>query len=195
MYITKLDIVNQCLGSMGESPVNSLDYNNPFISSADLSFKGALAREQAPGWYFNTETIEVRPTIDQEYYVSVDVLGLVRRHNPAWLSLRGRRLYDNGAGTFLRGTSPLRCRITRLVEFDQLPFHMQSLIQWATVLDFQTAYDADESKVRQAQENYARAYTQLMAEHTRAVSTNGLSYGSVGHTRHNIRRPLGRNNR
>lgn len=192
MLITKLDVINQCLASMGEAPVNSLDYNNPLITSADNAFKNAVSQTQAMGWYFNIEFITITPTIDGEYYIPVDVLGLVVKDNPPWMSQRGRRVYDNRVGTYFLGTKELEVRIIRLVPFDDLTYHAQQLVQWATVRDFQVSYDADAGKVEAADSKYAEAYALLHAEHIRAVQANSNYSGQGGAMRTSIMYPRSR---
>ena len=61
MNITQLTVVNACLASMGEEPINSLADENAFVNSAKFALEQANINEQTRGWYFNLETITLHP--------------------------------------------------------------------------------------------------------------------------------------
>lgn len=189
--ITELDVVSACLASMGEAAPNSLDDSNPFIQSALQSLAHSSVSEQSRGWYFNMETIEVRPTVDEEYYVPGDILGLVPGPGPNHIVIRGRKLYDTSAGKPLQGTKVLHARVIRNVPFKDLPYHAQRLVRAATVLFFQQSYDGDEQKINEAKEEHDIARANVNAEHTRSVNVNMLHQGATGNTRHNWYYPQG----
>lgn len=181
--ITKLDVVSACLASMGESAPNSLDDSNPFIQSALQALEHCSVAEQSRGWYFNMETIEVRPTVDGQYYVPSDILGLVPGPGPNHLVIRGRLLYDTSAGKPLQGTKVLHARVIRNVPFENLPYHAQRFVRASTVLYFQQSYDGDELKIEEAKEEHDIARVMLTAEHTRSVNVNMLDQGVTGRIR------------
>jgi hypothetical protein len=182
VLITELQVVNACLASMGEAPANSLDEDNTFITAARDALSNKLPEEQSAGWYYNTEISSIHPNTDGEYYAPADTLGLSTNANPPWLSLRGRRLYDNRNARFLNGSEPVKVVIIRLLPLEDCPFHAARAIKAATVIYFQQSYDGDEFKLRQAYEQYADARRELMAEHTRAVRANMLYQGDTGVT-------------
>lgn len=184
MLITKLDVVNACLASMGESPANSLNESNSFITSALTALANALPAEQSPGWYFNLERVKVSPTVDGEYYVPADVLSLAPDKSPNWMAIRGRRVYDRNIGDYLRGSSAIYVHVIRNIPLEDLPYHAQRLVQAATVVYFQKSYDGDELKIKDASDEYAKARTLLMAEHIRTVRANMLYHGVPGERLH-----------
>lgn len=181
MLVTKLDVVNACLASMGESPVNSLDTDNIFISSALDALGHAGPAELSYGWYFNIEKIELKPTVDGSYYVPTDTIGLTVDLNPPWLSIRARRLYDNRSGQVFTGKSPVQVTITRNLKFEDMPYHAQRAIKAKTVQYFQKSYDGDAQKIQDAEDEYAESRAMLMSEHIRAVGANMLYQGATGH--------------
>lgn len=186
MLITELDVVNDCLASMGESPANSLNVSNPFITSAKNALANAQVAEQSVGWFFNIETVRLLPTVDQEYYVPADCLALTTEKTPNNIVIRGRRLYDRSVGEYYRNTKPIKVEIIRNVPFDDLPFHAQRMIKAATVVTFQRSYDGDEIKIRDAEREYALARQFLMAEHIRSVRANMIYHGQGAEYLHNI---------
>jgi hypothetical protein len=189
--IRKIDVVNACLASLGESPAESIDEDNPFIASAISSLNRVNASQQGRGWWYNWDRVYITPNAQGWYAVSADVLGLRTGINPPWMSLRGRRIYDNRNAKFFSAddynSKNLLCWITRLVEFDDCPFHMQDMIQWATVLDFQSNYDCDDQKIALAQNGYEKAEIEINREHTRAVRQNALTTGPGGAMMNRIR--------
>ena len=52
---TELSAVNAILGSIGQAPVSSLDYNNPEIAFIFNLLKESNQDIQAEGWTFNLE--------------------------------------------------------------------------------------------------------------------------------------------
>lgn len=180
MILSRLEVVNACLASMGESPVNSVNESSPFIASALNAMESAHANEQSLGWFFNLERITINPTEDGEYYVPADCLGLSTDKTPNYITIRGRRLYDRSQGEYLTGTKPLVVHIIRNVPFDDLPYHARRLVKAATVVEFQKSYDGDEIKIRDAEREYDIARQYLMAEHTRNVRANMIYHGNTG---------------
>lgn len=196
ILVTELNVVNACLASMGQAPINSLDSRNPFVTSATNALQDALVSEQSSGWYYNTERITVtRNAGDGYFYVPADVIGLIARRpfNPPWLALRGRRLYDNREGAYYTNDrqANLDIVIIRYIQLEELPFHAAAAIRARTVMKFQSDYDGDQLKIAQAQTEYALHRGELMAEHTRNVQANMLYQGSVGETIHENRYHIG----
>jgi len=180
MLITKLDIINACLECMGEAPVNSFDELHPIATSAMAALEHCTVAEQAPGWWYNKETIEIIPTTDGEYYIPTDVLSIVADQNPPWLTQRGSRVYDRRVGQYFTGTAPLRVSVVRLVDFDDLPYQAKLLVRAATQKQFQSSFDADETKIQEARDAYATAYQLHNSEHIRSVRANLLYQGATG---------------
>lgn len=186
--MTELDIVNRCLATMGELPLNSIEGSrNPVVTNARNAFRDKTIDEQAAGWWYNIEQIKLAPVSPDasgrgEYKAPSDTLALAtdQDFNPAWLTLRGSRLYDTGKGEYHTGDRPMDVRLVRLVPFDDLPYSAQRLIRDATVLKFQMDYDGDELKIQEAQGQYREAYGNCMTDHIRSVKANLLYKGSNG---------------
>lgn len=202
-FITELDVVNRCLATMGELPINSLEGNrNPIVTNARSAFKDITIEEQAAGWWFNTEVVNLDPQGAEPnkpgfYRPPTDCLSLatVDDFNPAWLSIRNRKLYDNGRAEVHMGTRTMPVKIIRLVPFDDLPYNAQRLIRDSAVFKFQMDYDGDELKIAQAEDSYKEAYAICMADHTRSVKANMLYKGTAGSALVRSRIPYGRTGR
>lgn len=176
MNITQLTVINACLASMGEEPINSLADENAFINGAKFALEQANINEQTRGWYFNMETLTVHPhSIDKQYYIPADVIDFTQEKvNPGWLNLRGNKIYDSDNAEYLTGTSPFKVRIIRLLTFEDLPIMARRMVKGAAVMLFQQSYDGDSTKIQEAQQEYQMAYTYLNTQHIKSVGANFL---------------------
>lgn len=172
MLITQLTVVNACLASMGEEPINSLAEENAFVNSAKFAFENSVSNIQSEGWWFNKEILTIRPDTSGRYIVPSDVLDLNVETTPGWLAMRGNRLYDTAHAEFLEGTHSMDVDIIRLLSFEDLPYHARRLVKAATVILFQQSYDGDAQKVKDAKDEYTLAYHLCKAQHIRAVGAN-----------------------
>lgn len=176
MNITQLTVVNACLASMGEEPVNSLAENNSFITAAKFALEQATLHEQSRGWYFNTETITLLPdSRNNRYYLPADVIDFSDDEiNPGWLTHRGNALYNSNEGEHFTGTQPIKIRIIRLLAFEDLPLMARRMTKAAAVQLFQQSYDGDTTKIQEATTEYQMAYIYLNTQHIKAVGANFL---------------------
>ncbi len=172
MNITKLTVVNECLASMGEEPINSLAETNAFVNSALFALENATLNEQSEGWWFNKERIKINPDVNGRYIVPTDVIDLNIDESPPWLSVREGRLYDNTEGEYLTGTKPYVASVMRLLQFESLPLIARRLVKASAVAAFQKAYDGDQAKIADADEEYGVARILARAQHIRAVRAN-----------------------
>jgi Tail tubular protein len=194
MRLTQLDVVNQCLASMGETPLNAIDTDHPFVAAALLKMKTTNTQEQAKGWWFNTDYVTLTPDPNTKFiYVPADAINV----NPdddgsAWV-IRGRRLYDRFQSTY-EFASDVSVYLVRELPFDDLPMLANHMIAARTVLDFQNDYDGDADKYNKLGGAYQQVFTTLRAEHIRQVKANMLNNPSVMKTLRQIR-PMGRYSR
>lgn len=187
--ITTLDVVNACLDTMGESPLNALDADHPYVASALNALKSASTQEQGIGWWFNQDTIELPldPNTGVCYFPG-DVTSL-DTGDPR-ITQRGRRLYDRANGTFdLRIIAPngVFAFVTREIPFEDLPALAQQVIQARTKLDFQNSFDGDANKYNKLAQIHQRLFMLLKAEHIRNSKPNFLNAPSVQQKMRHIR--------
>jgi hypothetical protein len=122
---TELDAVNVMLGTIGESPINSLDAATGVVDA--VTARSILAevsvQVQEEGWHFNTDfEFTLTPASDGNIYVpgnaiEVDTSAYSRDYDVA---IRGNRLYDRNGKTYTF-TESLKADITTLLEFNELP--------------------------------------------------------------------------
>ena len=122
---TELDAVNIMLGTIGESPINSLDAATGVVDA--VTARSILAevsvQVQEEGWHFNTDyEFDLTPDNSGFIYVpsnaiEVDTSPYSRDYDVA---IRGNRLYDRGNKTYVF-SKPLKADLTILLEFNELP--------------------------------------------------------------------------
>ncbi|UGL61138.1 tail tubular protein A [Pseudomonas phage Eisa9] len=193
MMLTELEVVNECLASMGELPINSIaNSTNPMVTNARAAFQRANVGEQGVGWWFNTETVKITPQTDGTCFVPADTLSLYTKdkYNPQWLTIRGRKLYDTGNAEYYTTGNPISIKLIRYLPFNDLPYNAQRLVAAATVEKFQLNYDGDQQKQTAASDEYTASYALCMMDHTRAVGANMLNDGGTGRARASTRIPF-----
>jgi hypothetical protein len=185
-FLTELDVVNECLKTLGELPLNSLDDEHDLVPAAQAALKRANMREQAKAWWFNKELTRLIPDPVTE---SITLPGDTIRVDPTDETLnyvqRGNRLYQpfaSAAADKFKFTQSVECWLVRELVFTDLPPTAQTLVSIAAVLDFQKDYDADKQRVDALKEDYRMAFITLNSEHIRNVNANRLRSPSMVRT-------------
>lgn len=186
--LSELDVVNECLSTMGELPVSSLDDDHSLIAAARRALRFCNTREQARQWWFNTEVVTLVRDLNEYIFVPNDAIRCDPLNSSLNLIQRGRRLYETGSRDVEAGYkmkySTLQCRLIREIPFEDLPPSAQTLICVAAQLRFMVAYDADGNRYRQLLGEYQEAYATVNAEHIRNNATNLLDkHPTIGRLR------------
>lgn len=122
---TELEAVNIMLGTIGESPVNSLASAE---STVDVATARQILRETlmavlARGWQFNTElSWSLSPNTSGELQIPGNCLQIDSTGVSKWVDVvqRGGRLYDRVNHTYVFG-GPLVVDMIILLEFTEIP--------------------------------------------------------------------------
>lgn len=167
-----LDVINDCLGTMGETPLNAEDDAHPYRPAA-VSILDRVNREfQARGWWFNRETLTLAPSaVDSAIYLPGDTINV--RTADRTIVQRYRRLYDTANGTYVF-TSSKEVTLIRLVPFKETPELFAAYAAAEAVLRFQKRYDGDSQKTRELDREQLNARIAANAEETRHVQANLL---------------------
>lgn len=181
---TTLDVVNECLESLGEVPLNTLLEQHEFKNSALRALSKANRRVQAPGWWFNLETVTLDPApLTGQIALAGDTIAWrsgtrsktgVRAEPKPWLVQRGLRLYDTNAESFVI-TESVTGELVRLIPFEDLPPVVNDYIAAEAVLRFQSAFDADTQKRADVEKTWAITRIAANAENTRQLGINLLA--------------------
>ena len=178
---TTLEVVNDCLATMGETPLNTLAEPHEFKASAQRMLQRANKSIQAVGWWCNLEATTYVPGPNGQIQLPGDALKwqsgvrssdrLIRGQAKPWIIQRGSRLYDTREGSY-QITEEVTGELVRLVPFEELPLVLNEFIAAQTVLRFQSNFDADNSKRAELTENWKVARIDVRAEQIRQAAVN-----------------------
>ena len=160
---TELSAVNNILGAIGQSPITTLNFDNPEISFIFNLLRDANVDTQAEGWHFNTEK-HVRFAIDANGKIAIgnDILSMDLHDNQARrtsnLVRRNGFLYDKQDHTDVF-TADLDLDVVRLYNFEDLPIVFRRYITYRASRQAATQLVANPQLVKllQGQEALARA--------------------------------------
>lgn len=181
MAVEVLDIVNACLATMGESPLNTLEEDHSYKAAAEDKLRRSHEDLSARSLWFNTEWVRVVPQADTKYiYVPQDVIGVDAESQCGMFRVaqRGRRLYDTGRNRYEFNKSII-IKIKRHLDFDLLPYEAQKFIRDDAVLAFQSDFDGDRIKYERLSEYRHQSRLDLNAEDVRQKRVNLLRRRSV----------------
>ena len=129
---TELSAVNSILGSIGQSPVNNLDFDNPEIGFIHNLLREVNVDVQNEGWSFNSEE-HVTFSPDSNGYITMPT-NVIRfdvhdglNNRTTNVVVRNGRLYDKYTHTDVF-TSDLLVDVVSLYEFNDLPSIFQRYI-------------------------------------------------------------------
>lgn len=168
--MTRLEVLNACLATMGEKPLNSLNDPHPMRSAALGRLYTENRRRQAKGVWFNQEEITLDPSpADSRIYLPGDAISF--RAPTRDTAIRAKKLYDLKNGTNLF-TDSISGQLIRLVPFEDLPESAAAYYAAEVVLKFQMDYDGDSTKTRQLAADRDDAKVEYNIDHTRNRKTN-----------------------
>ena len=122
---TELSAVNSILGAIGQSPLTTLNFDNPEVAMIYNLLRDANVDTQAEGWHFNTEK-HVKFAIDANGKIAIgnDILSMDLHENHAKrthdLVRRAGFFYDKIDHTDVF-TDDLTLDVVRLYNFEDLP--------------------------------------------------------------------------
>ena len=122
---TELSAVNSILGAIGQSPLTTLNFDNPEVAMVYNLLRDANVDTHAEGWHFNTEK-HVKFAIDANGKIAIgnDILSMDLHENQAKrthdLVRRAGFLYDKIDHTDVF-TDDLTLDVGRLYNFEDLP--------------------------------------------------------------------------
>jgi hypothetical protein len=185
MATTTLSVVNACLASMGETPLNAISEPHEFKASAIRALAKSSRSLQARGWWYNTEAMTLTPAPTTGFMqLAGDVIKwqsgvrstdlLVRSQAKPWLIQRGSRLYDTRTRSYSI-TEDVTGEVVREIPFEDLPPVVADYIAADAVLKFQSNYDGDNNRRQELLQELAQARMEVNAEETRQLASNVIN--------------------
>lgn len=184
---TELEAVNRLLGSIGQGPVNTLEFSGiPDVSDALAALRETLKDVEAVGWSWNTDrNYTLNP--DPSGYIAIPDGALeadpedksstvVIRRNPATGKLS---LYDTNEQTFKFDDS-VDVYIVWAFPFEDIPQAARTYVTILAGRRFQAERVTSEVLERFEQEQEARAYANLYRIERRVRDANSFRNNSEG---------------
>ena len=151
---TELSAVNNILGAIGQSPLTTLNFDNPEVSFIYNLLRDANVDTQAEGWHFNTEKhIKFSPDTNGKIAIGNDILSMDLNDNEARrtydLVRRNGFLYDKQDHTDDFSTiDSIDLDVVRLYNFEDLPIVFRRFITYRASAAAATQLVANPNLVR-----------------------------------------------
>lgn len=178
MGISKLDVVNACIATMGQLPLDSVDslygHGAAALSKLNQNIEAVLAR----GWWFNIVPLALKYHAGTGMSV---VPGDVITFTPA----DTRYQMIGGAVTdMMLGTTAIWADVQgeaiKRIDWDKIPVEAQMYISAVTVQDFLMDFDASSLRAQQATLKTTETLAALRSTDIKARRINFLTQGSGG---------------
>lgn len=168
----RLDALNRALGTMGLTPLASIDTDQPYVDAALSLYDLTLAAQIARGWHFNRFTVELVPDPDGVITRAANMVSFVPTP-PLPVAWEGTRLrYVDQP--FKKFTKPVVGRGIFTVSDEDLPELFWQMCMLQAVTQFQTVYDGDSTKTRLLTAELAVAANAWGVQEIQAVQANML---------------------
>jgi hypothetical protein len=159
---TEVHAINSILGAIGQSPVTTLDYDNPEVAMVARTLADVSNQVQAEGWVFNTEyRYPLVPDSKNEIKFPENVLQIDLSDTESRsrdVIRRNGKLYDKLNHTF-EFTSQIYADIVWKFDFEDLPHPFKQFITYraSRIVSSQLVGDTELYKLLIDQEAVARA--------------------------------------
>ena len=166
---TELSAVNSILGAIGQSPLTTLNFDNPEVAIIYNLLRDANVDTQAEGWHFNTEKhVTYSPDANKHIVIGNDILSMDLHDNytkrTSNLVRRNGRLYDKMSTKDNKDEfdSDIHLDIVKVYSFEDLPIVFRRYITYRASRIAATQLVANAGLVRLlgVQEQQARAALQ-----------------------------------
>jgi hypothetical protein len=158
--LTKLAAINIILSNVGQSPVTSIDSNNPAITLAESILDEVTNALQTEQWHFNTEQdYPFVPDVNGQITVPSNLLGLdLVPWDDRDIVIRNGKLYDKKDHTYTF-TGTLYLDVVWSFDFMDLPevFKQYAAIRAANLFAGRAVGSTEVVKYSEREESIARA--------------------------------------
>ncbi|PDT45349.1 phage tail protein [Sinorhizobium fredii] len=164
--LTELDAVNEILGTIAESPVNSLDEEVVIDASLAMKIlKTTSVEVQSRGWWFNRlDEYELLPDVRKEIQLPPNVLKIkATGATSSKVVQRGQLLYDLTNKT-LEFEAPVTVELTQGLEFEEMPSTARVYITVRAARKYQDRYFGDQATHSYTKQDETEALAALKNE-------------------------------
>ena len=182
--MTRLEVINAMLSSVGQLPVSTLDSTHPFVTTTRAVLDSVDKHVQAIGWWFNKDfNISLSPDAGGNIVLPTTVL-TVDPVNPNIPYLqRGGKLYDpySASSTF---TDAVVVNLISLLDFEEIPEPAAMYIKRRAVLEYFLDFDGEKIKLEYLgslmEESKAALYAEQMRIKRANIASNPQYLALVG---------------
>jgi hypothetical protein len=184
--LTQLEAVNQLLGTIRESPVNSLEDPLPPEALTAKEILDEVSREVLNmGWAFNIERkVTLIPDNDGRVTLGGDVLSIevdpdtvsTDKHDPV---ARGPTLFNRATNTYIFEAPVKLRRLYRMLPWDNFPGSARQYITERAARIFANRTSGSQKLERDASIEEQRALRELRREHGETQRSNMLNSPGV----------------
>lgn len=147
--ITELETINKMLSASGLAPVADMNTQHPSYKKALLKLTDVSRSVQSQGYWFNSSTQTLTPTIDGSVYVPNQALhcsALDEEDVADGIVARGSRMYSTANRTYTLNKS-VRVELVELLAYDELPPAVAEFIAARAVHEFYLDQGGQEPKL------------------------------------------------
>ena len=200
--VTRLEIINHMLFTIGEQVQNTLETMHPSVTQAQAILTSVDKDFQGRGWWFNKEyeiTLalnELGQIIVPESAMSVEVVAcsaapLANRNQYA---VRGNKIYDAVNHTFTIA-GPLVCNIVIQLDIEDLPHSAGTYVKHMAAEAMHTDDDGDtKGKGEKLAERVMLAWHNLKAEELKVANINALNSPHAAQLRYRMTQAMAPSN-
>lgn len=176
--LTRLDVINRMLASIGTAPLSNEDAGHPMYMRASDCLDTVDLECQMQGWWYN-KSVTVLPRATTGYIsVPSDAISVDPTDTNSPVIRRGYRLFDPIRQSYIFDNGIEVHMVTRL-PLPELPPSAQLYVKAEAVRTFFLDEDGDELKLRVYMQDAERALQKLRAEHLKHSDVNVNNYGAA----------------
>jgi hypothetical protein len=190
--MTKLDIINAMLASLGESPLNELDARHPVVSSGlriIAQKTKTIQLNSGAGWWFNKlPKYTLKLDVNNRIAVPQDLLSYSTDY-PNRLGIKSGYLFDldNDTDVF---TAPVSISAIRDVEYTDLPNAILDCIAYEAIFDFSRDNEGDTEKMKSISRQAERSWIAARSQNIREQKANTQRNPQIAYALSNIQHLL-----
>ena len=189
--LTKLDVVNSCLGSIGENPVTNAESNHPSVIAVRAVFDRVTKALQSKGWWYNSEeALILSQDIDGYIILPSNTLKADPTDTTEKYIQRGTRMYDPENHTFVIGRE-LTVDLMVQLDIEDCPHSVADWIMKQCTYEFYRNDDGDRDKAQSLMSDAYLAEIEVKKEHLAASDVNAQNRPVSQLLMSRIKGPLG----
>lgn len=173
--MTKLEVINAMLATLGELPLNELDARHPYVASGlrILSAKNkSVQLNYGAGFWFNKlDSYVLKPDVEGRVAVPQDLLQFTAIEYPNRYGKVNGFLWDNVNDTDII-SAQVEVAAIREISFEDLPVYANDCVSYEAIKTFTRDYDGDLNKVADIKEEAKMSWIALRTQNIRESRAN-----------------------